>query len=127
MEKLKYWIWLSRIESLGSIRTQKLLEKYHTPEQIWKLEKEDLLKIDGIGEKVVNEIVESVKKNSNVIGCTYKGVAEFADSSIKYQIKVYSAPVDKVQVRRDSLTCILKCLEEKNIHIPFTQIDIHQK
>ena len=48
-------------------------------------------------EKVVNEIVESVKKNSNVIGCTYKGVAEFADSSIEYLIEVTGDPQYKLE------------------------------
>ena len=78
-------------------------------------------------EKVIKHITDSIKKIEKVEEVEYRGVNEFADSSIKYQIKVYSAPIDKVQVRRDSLTCILKCLEEKDIHIPFTQIDVHQK
>jgi len=59
MQNLKYWIWLSKIETLGSIKTQKLLEKYKHPEEIWKCKKEDLLKIEGIGEKTAEEIVNS--------------------------------------------------------------------
>ena len=59
MNELKYWIWLSRIENLGSIRIQKLLKKYHNPKEIWKLKKEDLIKVEGIGEKVANEILEN--------------------------------------------------------------------
>ena len=57
MEELRYWIWLSQIEKLGSIRIQKLLEKYNDPKEIWKLTKEDLLKIDLIGSKVADEIL----------------------------------------------------------------------
>lgn len=59
MENLKYWVWLSRIEKLGSIKTQKLLEKYHHPKEIWKCKKEDLLKVEGIGEKIVEEILNN--------------------------------------------------------------------
>lgn len=59
MEDLKYWIWLSRIEKLGSIRTQKLLEKYYNPKNIWKCKKPDLLKVEGIGEKIAEEILNS--------------------------------------------------------------------
>ena len=59
MEDLKYWIWLSRIEKLGSVKTQKLLEKYYHPKEIWKCKKEDLLKVDGIGEKMAEEILNS--------------------------------------------------------------------
>ena len=78
-------------------------------------------------EKVINYIVKEIKKIDKVEDVEYRGVNEFADSSIKYQIKVYSMPVDKIQTRRNALTCILKCLEEKDIHIPFNQLDIHQK
>ena len=78
-------------------------------------------------EKTIEYIKENIEKIKTVEKVEYRGVNEFDNSSIKYQIKVYALPVDKVQTRRDSLTCILKCLEEKNIHIPFTQIDIHQK
>ncbi len=78
-------------------------------------------------EKTINFIIDNIKKIEKVENVEYRGVNSFADSSIKYQIKVYCPPIDKVQIRRDSLTCIIKCLEEKNIHIPFHQIDIHQK
>ena len=78
-------------------------------------------------EKTIKYITEEVSKIEKVENVEYRGVNQFADSSIKYQIKVYCPPIDKVQTRRDSLTCILRCLEEKNISVPFTQIDIHQK
>ena len=78
-------------------------------------------------ESTIKYITKEISKMEKVENVEYRGVNDFADSSIKYQIKVYCHPVDKVQTRRDSLTCILKCLEEKNISIPFTQIDIHQK
>ncbi len=78
-------------------------------------------------EKIIHYIVKNVEKIEKVENVEYRGVNDFADSSIKYQIKVYCPPVDKVQTRRNALTCILRCLEEKDIHIPFTQIDIHQK
>ena len=78
-------------------------------------------------ENTINYITKEISKIEKVENVEYRGVNNFADSSIKYQIKVYCPPIDKVQIRRDSLTCILRCLEEKNIAIPFTQIDIHQK
>lgn len=31
MKEIQYWIWLSRIEKLGSIKIQKLLEIYKHP------------------------------------------------------------------------------------------------
>lgn len=59
-----YWLWLSRIKKLGSIKTQKLLEKYKTPEKIWNCKKQDLLQIEQIGEETANEILkEEYRKN----------------------------------------------------------------
>lgn len=64
MEDLKYWIWISKIKNLGSIKTQRLLKEYETPEKIYNLEKDMLIKIDGIGEKLASEIVnEKYKAN----------------------------------------------------------------
>lgn len=62
MENLKlkkYWIWMSLIKDLGSIRKQKLLEKYKTPEKIYNLNKDELMQIDGIGEKLAENILKS--------------------------------------------------------------------
>ena len=78
-------------------------------------------------EDTIKYIIDNIKKIKEVENVEYRGVNDFAESSIKYQIKVYCLPKDKVQTRRDSLTCILKCLEQKDIHIPFNQIDVHQK
>lgn len=78
-------------------------------------------------ENTIKYITKEISKINKVENVEYRGVNDFSDSSIKYQIKVYCPPIEKVQTRRDSLTCILKCLEEKDICVPYKQIDIHQK
>lgn len=78
-------------------------------------------------EKVINDIVESIKKHEGVNKCEYRGVNDLADSSIKYQIKVYCNPVNKVQIRRDSLRYILVGLDKYHLSVPYNQIDVHQK
>mgnify|MGYP002627334871 CR=1 FL=1 len=78
-------------------------------------------------EKVIDEIVFEIEKNSVVEKAEYRGVNNLDDSSIKYQIKVYCAPDKKVQIRRDSLRCILEILENNNIQVPYNQMDIHNK
>ena len=55
---MKYWVWLSQIPGLGPIRKKKLLEKYKTPEKIYMLKKEELLKNKGIGEELANNILD---------------------------------------------------------------------
>lgn len=56
MEKTKYWIWFSRIKNLGSIKKQELLKRYKI-EEIWNLKQKELIKVDGIGEKIAKEIL----------------------------------------------------------------------
>lgn len=63
LEEKKYWIWLSLIKNLGPKRKLKLLEIYKNPEKIYKLTKEELLKIEGIGEETANNIIVSRNKN----------------------------------------------------------------
>lgn len=58
MTEKQYWIWISRIEKVGNIKLQKLLEKYKTPQNIWSATKEDLLKIEGIGEESAKQILK---------------------------------------------------------------------
>ena len=74
LNKKKYWIWLSLINGLGSRRKMKLLEIYKTPEKIYNLSKEQLLKIKGIGEEVVKNIV--VSKNQKLLNYHIKYMKE---------------------------------------------------
>ena len=78
-------------------------------------------------EETVKEITKRIKEIKKVENAEYRGINEFGESSVKYHIKVYCPPQDILQTRRDALTCIIKCLEERDIHIPFNQIDVHQK
>ena len=78
-------------------------------------------------ERVIGTVLSALGDMDKVEKAEYRGVNDFADSSVKYHIKVYCAPADKVQVRRDALSCVQRCLEASDVHIPFMQVDIHQK
>lgn len=65
LEKKKYWIWLSLIRKLGSRRKLNLLEVFKKTEIIYMLTKDELLKIDGIGEETANNIISS--KNERLL------------------------------------------------------------
>ena len=65
LEEKKYWIWFSLIDGLGPRKKLKLLELYKNPEEIYKLTREELLTVDGIGEKLANNII--VSKNNKLI------------------------------------------------------------
>ena len=65
LENKRYWIWLSLIKNLGSKRKLRLLELYKTPEEIYKLTKEELININGIGEAIANDIM--ISKNEKIL------------------------------------------------------------
>lgn len=79
------------------------------------------------GEEVAGEIVEAIKKCNDVEDAEYKGVTELDDSCIRYFLKVTCNPERRLQVRRDTLGCILRVLDKNNIEVPYNQIDVHQK
>lgn len=62
---MNYWIWLATLTKAGPIRKMKLLEKFKSPEKIYKARKSELLKVDGIDEEIVSEIAKS--KNLDLI------------------------------------------------------------
>ena len=74
LEEKRYWIWLSLIKNLGSKRKLKLLELYQNPEKIYKLSKEELLKIEGIGEETVKNII--LAKNEKLLDYHIKYMKE---------------------------------------------------
>ena len=59
MSETQYWIWLTRIDGLGSIRIQKLLERFKVPKNIWMAKKEELIEVDGIGDEIANKILDN--------------------------------------------------------------------
>ena len=99
LENKKYWIWFSLIKGLGCVRKNKLLKIYDTPEEIYKLSKSELLKIDGIGDETVKNIIEA--KNEKILNYHIKYMKEnnidiihICEKSYPQILKqIYDAPV----------------------------------
>ena len=58
LEDKRYWIWFSLIKGLGIRRKKKLLEIYKSPKNIYKLKRSELLKINGLGNQTVDNILD---------------------------------------------------------------------
>lgn len=71
LKEKAYWIWLSLIPNLGSIKKQRLLQSFETPEKIFLASKQELLKVEGIGEKIANEILDNNIRKSVKNHITY--------------------------------------------------------
>ena len=117
LENKKYWIWFSLIKGLGCVRKNKLLKIYGTPEEIYKLSKRELLKVDGIGEETVTNIIEA--KNEKILNYHIKYMKEnnidiihICEKSYPQILKqIYDAPVS-LYIRGNK-----KILNGKNIGI----------
>ena len=99
LEKKKYWIWFSLIKGLGCVRKNKLLQLYGTPEKIYKLNKSELLKIDGIGEETATNIINF--KNERLLNYHIQymkqnniDIIHICEKSYSQALKqIYDAPV----------------------------------
>ena len=99
MNKELYWIWLSRIKGLGSIKSQKLLEKFKAPERIWNCTKQELLQVEQIGEETVNEILKEeyrkdLLKYKNYMDQNQIKVISIYDKNYPEKLKnIYDKPI----------------------------------
>ena len=54
---MNYWLWFASIDGLGSKKKQKLLEKFkNDPERIFEATENELLEVEGVGEKLSKKI-----------------------------------------------------------------------
>src|SRR3989304_3632064 len=55
-EDIFYWLALSLTPGLGSVLIKRLLDRFKTPEAVFSAPLKELLRIEGLGEKVAAEI-----------------------------------------------------------------------
>ncbi|HUL31955.1 MAG TPA: DNA-processing protein DprA [Thermodesulfobacteriota bacterium] len=63
-EDIFYWLALSLTPGLGSILIKRLLDRFKTPEAVFRASQKDLLRIEGLGEKVTREIQKGPLENA---------------------------------------------------------------
>lgn len=106
LEKKRYWIWLSLIPGLGSKKKQILLDIYKEPEIIYKLKEKELLKVKGIGEKIINNILdeslkESVKKHIEYMQKNRIDLISIYDKEYPSALKEIYAPPISLYIKGD--------------------------
>lgn len=117
LENKRYWIWLSLIKNLGSKRKLRLLELYKTPEEIYKLTKEELMNINGIGETIAKEIM--ISKNEKILNYHIKYMKENNIKIININEREYPQALKEIYDPPISLYVKgnIKKLDNKNIGI----------
>lgn len=53
---MKYWIWLASVEGLGPVKKSALLNKFETAKRIYNATEKEILKVDGMSDKIVQNM-----------------------------------------------------------------------
>ena len=77
--------------------------------------------------EVLSVICNSIREIDGVESCELKGTQDFGASAIIYKIRFFCDPKDRPDIRRAVIKTIQDGLERADIHIPYQQIDIHEK
>lgn len=117
-EEKYYWIWLSRIKKIGARKSKQLLKVFGTPEKIWYMKKEELLKVKGIGNETANEILkeeyrENLEQYIKYMNKYKIGLITIQDKDYPEKLKkIYDAPIvlyykgDKELLKQKSIAIV---------------------
>ena len=101
IEEKEYKVWISLIDNLGIERYKKLIQKFDSKEQLWEAKKEQLQKIEGIGEKISEtisskEIKQDVKRHLKYMEEHNIDIISIEDKHIHYlMITLHSYKINK--------------------------------
>lgn len=86
--------WLAGIESIGAVKTRRLLEYFKSEEEIYKAGENTLLEVKGITKKVAEEIVESRK--ASIIRKEYEKICDKGILLISVHDKNYPSKLKNI-------------------------------
>ncbi|NWG03107.1 MAG: DNA-protecting protein DprA [Syntrophaceae bacterium] len=93
-----YWLALSLIPGIGSVLFRRLLDRFGTPEAVFRAPAKELLKIEGLGAKVTGEIQKgpsekAVKRELSLLEKVGGKIMTFQDSDYPKRLKeIYDPP-----------------------------------
>ena len=76
-------------------------------------------------EDILNEIKETIEEEKDVFSMQLLGIDDFDDSAIKYAVILECSALTHYGIKRKLLGLIKEKFEQKNIVIPYKQIDVH--
>jgi DNA processing protein len=105
-EDIFYWLALSLTPGLGSVLIKRLLDRFRTPEAVFHAPLKDLMKIEGLGEKVAGEIQKgplekSVKRELSLLEKAGGKIITFKDDAYPNRLKDIYDPPALLYVRGD--------------------------
>ena len=92
---MKYWIWLSKIPGIGPVLSNRLLEKFGNPREIYYAKEEDLRLVKGINSKHLASIEasKSLEEAKKIIDqCQKENIKILTKENGKYPDKAKNLP-----------------------------------
>ena len=86
---MKYWIWLASVEGLGPVKKFALLNKFETAKRIYNATEKEILKVDGMSDK----IVQNMQKAKDA-----KLLEKYEKYILKNDIKIINISDDKYYI-----------------------------
>lgn len=105
-----YWLALSLTQGIGSIIFKRLLDHFKTPEAVFNAPSKELLKIEGLGEKVVNQIKKGpdhkrVEKELSILKELGGKIVTIKDESYPSRLKDIYDPPPLLYIRGEINKC----------------------
>ncbi len=97
-ENMFYWLALSLIPGVGSVLIRRLLDRFNTPEAVFRAPLKELLRIEGLGQRVAGEIrkgpsEKAVEKELSLLKKTGGRVVTLKDDDYPKRLKdIYDPP-----------------------------------
>ena len=97
-ENMFYWLALSLVPGVGSILIKRLLDRFNTPEAVFRAPLKELLRIEGLGQRVAGEIRKGpsekvVERELSLLGKTGGRVVTLKDDDYPKRLKdIYDPP-----------------------------------
>ena len=121
IRKKIYWVWFSLVQ-LGSIKKQKLLSIFGTPEKIYNATEKELLSIKGLGVKSVSEILDisirkKLEKHLGYLENNDISIITIQDKEYSYMLRqIYDYPISlyvrgNVELLKSKSISIVGCRE----------------
>ncbi len=104
MEKLTPWFALKSIPGIGNHIFKRLLEGFNSPEQILQASVEDLIRVDGMSNRLAtaiktHKIPDSVKKELDLVQNKHYEIVTFSDSDYPVLLREIPDPPPFLYVR----------------------------
>jgi len=98
LSALKYWIWLSSLSGIGPVTAARLLERFGSPENVFKADAREYRDIEGVGYADIKKLAEKDVGAANRIlaSCAEQGcrILTFQDAEYPERLKnIYDPPL----------------------------------